>query len=99
MRSTVILVACAALAGCGSFPLGTSYPQKGQTQHEVDADILYCKDWSKTATDTDARIAGSFLAGLTIIGAPIAIKSARDRHRELFSECMSARGYKVVGPA
>jgi hypothetical protein len=98
MRSTVTIIACLALTGCGSFPLGTVYPEKGQTQRELDTDLLFCRDWAKNETNTSTRIAGSFLAGLTIIGTPIAIQSAHDRQRELFAQCMAQRGYRVVAP-
>lgn len=94
----LILVACVALAGCGSFPLGHYQGQQGQTRAQADQDVLYCKDWAKTETDTNARVAASFLAGLTIIGAPLAIHSAQERQRELWAQCMTERGYKVDPP-
>lgn len=94
----LILLACVGLTACGTFPLGTSYPQRGQTQAETDAAILYCKDRASTEANTDARVAGSFVAGLTIIGAPIAIAEERRKQREVFAQCMTERGFKVVAP-
>jgi hypothetical protein len=60
--------------------------------------ILYCKDRAKTEASTDARVAGSFIAGLTVVGAPIAIAEERRKQREVFAQCMSERGYTVVPP-
>jgi len=94
----LILLSVVALAGCGSFPLGTSYPQQGQTQAQTDQNILVCKDRAKDEANTDARVAGSFVAGLTIIGAPIAIAEERRKQREVFAQCMTERGYKVTPP-
>lgn len=57
--------------------------------------ILTCKDKAATEANTDARVAGSFVAGLTIIGAPIAIAEERRKQREVFAACMTERGYRV----
>ncbi len=97
MRTTLTL-SVVLLAGCGSFPLGTSYPQNGQTQAETDSAILVCKDRAKTEANTDARVAASFVAGLTIVGAPIAIAAERSKQREVFAQCMKERGYVVIPP-
>lgn len=98
-KSLLIVLSGLALAGCGTFPLGTSYPQHGQTQAETDMNILVCKDRAKNEANTDARVAGSFVAGLTIVGAPIAIAEERRKQREVFSQCMTEKGYHVVAPA
>lgn len=87
------------LTACGSFPLGTSYPQQGQTRAETEQNILFCKDKARTEVDTTGRQIGSFLAGMTIIGAPIAIADERRAQREIFAACMTERGYKVEPPA
>ena len=94
----LILLSALALAGCGTFPLGTSYPQQGQTQAQTDLSILACKDRAQTEANTDARVAGSFVAGLTIVGAPIAIAEERRKQREVFAQCMTERGYIVATP-
>ena len=39
--------------------------------------MLVCKDNAKNEANTAARVAGSFVAGLTIIGAPIAIEEEK----------------------
>lgn len=97
-KSISIALAALALTGCGTYPLGTSYPQSGQTRAETDMNILVCKDRAQTEANTDARVAGSFVAGLTIIGAPIAIIEERRKQREVFAQCMTERGYRVDAP-
>lgn len=99
MKKTIILVSAIALSGCGSFPLGTVYSIRGQSDGQREADVLYCKDWSHDKTETSERAVGSFLAGLTVIGAPVAISLAQERNRELFAQCLRERGYRVVPPA
>lgn len=94
----LMLLSCVALSACGSFPLGTSYPQNGQSRDETRQQILVCKDQSEVETNTDARVAGTFLAGLTIVGAPVAIAAGRAKQREIFAQCMTTHGYKVVAP-
>lgn len=94
MRKTLIVLPL-FLAGCGSYPLGTSYPLQAQTQDQTDLAILVCKEKAKQAIQTPGRLTASFVAGLTIIGAPIAIADARRAEREAFSECMTAKGYRV----
>jgi len=94
----LILLTVVLLTGCGTFPLGVSYPQQGQTQAQTDQNILVCKDRARDEANTDARVAGSFVAGLTIVGAPIAIAEERRKQREVFAACMTERGYKVVPP-
>lgn len=84
-----------ALTGCGSYVLGYVQPQVGKTDQDRQTDMLICKDQAKIETDTDARVAGSFVAGLTIVGAPIAIAAAREKEREVFARCMNAKGYQV----
>lgn len=96
MRSPLIL--CLFLAGCGTFPLGVSYAEKGQTQQQLHADILWCKDQAKTAADTPGRQVGSFIAGLTIIGAPVAYENEKQLQRDVFKACMTDKGYRVELP-
>lgn len=89
--------AIAALAACGSVPLGT-VSSTTHTTRERDQDILFCKDWAKNQTDTNGRVAASFLLGLTIVGAPFAIMSANDKMRALYGQCMTERGYTWIPP-
>ena len=98
MKRLSVAAICLAVAGCGSFPLGTVYAAKGQTTQQRDAEMLVCKDRAKNEANTDARVAGSFLAGLTIIGAPIAIEAEKSKQREVFAQCMTERGYRVEPP-
>lgn len=92
------LLLCLLLAGCGTFPLGSVYADQGQTPQQREQDILVCKDRASTEANTQARVAGSFVAGLTLIGAPIAIQAEKDKQREVFAKCLTERGYRVVAP-
>lgn len=83
------------LAGCGSFPLGYVDARAGKTDQDRQMDMLVCKDQARNEANTDARVAGSFLAGLTIVGAPIAIAAERQKQRDVFADCMKAKGYNV----
>ena len=90
------LIPLMLLVGCGSFPLGTVYSSNGQARAQLETDTMVCKDRASTEANTDGRVAGSFVAGLTIIGAPIAIAEGRRKQREVFAACMTERGYRVV---
>jgi hypothetical protein len=97
MKKSIIALSI-LLAGCGSFQLGTSYPAQGQTRAQLEQDILVCKDRASTEANTTGRQVGAFLAGLTIVGAPVAIADDRRKQREVFSACMTERGYRVEPP-
>jgi hypothetical protein len=99
VKTLYTLALALPLAGCGSFPLGTSDPQQSQTRAQIDSDILFCKDKAKTEANTDARQVGSFIAGMTIIGIPLAVESERAKQREIYAACMGERGYRVVPPS
>jgi Short C-terminal domain len=93
-----VLAATAMCSGCGSFPLGTAFPERNQSKDETRLAVLECQDRAKTEANSDARVAGSFIAGLTIVGAPIAIAEERRKTREVWQDCMLAKGYRVVPP-
>lgn len=95
MRSTLIFF---LLAGCGTFPLGTSTALQGQTQQQLQQDILWCKDQAHTAANTPGRQAAYFAAGLTIIGAPAAYENEKALQREVYAKCMTDKGYRVELP-
>jgi uncharacterized lipoprotein YajG len=94
MRKTLILVTV-LLAGCGSYPLGTSYPQQGQAQAQIEQDILVCKDRAAVADGSSERLAQAAIAGVLPGGLPVAIIESRRYQREVFTQCMTARGYRV----
>lgn len=64
----------------------------------MNIDNLVCKDKAKTEANTAGRQAASFIAGATIIGAPVAIEAEKAKQREVYAACMDARGYVVVPP-
>lgn len=96
MRSTLILTLL--LAGCGTFPLGVAYADKGQSREQLHADVLWCKDQAQTAANAPGRQVGSFIAGLTIIGAPVAYENEKQLQRDVYRACMNDKGYRVEMP-
>jgi hypothetical protein len=93
-----VLAACAAVAACGTFPLGRVHPQAGKTADEEKLDVLVCKDQAHNAAASAGQQTKEFLLGLTLIGAPVAFESDKAKQREVFKSCMEAKGY-VVEPA
>lgn len=93
-----IAIAIVSITGCGSFPLGTAYAPPGVTQHQLDFDILSCKDRAHHEANTSERQIGSFLAGMTLVGVPIAIEAEKAKQREIYKQCMEARGYRIELP-
>ena len=99
IRLLPILVLPLVVAACGTFPLsGNTYGPPGKTQDQHQMDILVCKDQAKLAANTTARQTGAFLLGLTIIGTPVAFELEKAKQREVFAQCMTARGYRVDPP-
>lgn len=97
MRAAALLV-CVALSACGTFPLGTSYPLQGQTRAQTDQSIAECQLRAHEEANSPSRVAGSFVAGATLVGAPVAVAEERRKQREVFAQCMTERGYRVVPP-
>ena len=97
IRLLPVLVLPLVVAACGTFPLsGNTYGPPGKTQDQHQMDILVCKDQAKLAANTTGRQTGAFLLGMTIIGAPVAFELEKAKQREVFAECMTARGYTVM---
>jgi hypothetical protein len=99
LKTLLITASCFALAGCGSFQLaGSVIPKTAKTQDQMNLDNLICKDKAKIEANTAARAAGSFVAGVTLVGIPVAIEAEKAKQREVYKECMETRGYVVVPP-
>lgn len=99
VRALFGLVAVAALSGCGTFPLASSItPLSAKTREQQQLDTLTCKDQAKLAVNTAERQAGNFMLGMTLVGVPLAYELDKKKQREVFKECMEARGYRVVPP-
>lgn len=92
-----LLAACLmGLAGCGSFQLASGVmPVRPKTQEQMQLDTLACKDRAKLEANTAERQAGNFIAGMTLVGVPIAIEAEKAKQREVFKTCMEERGYHV----
>jgi hypothetical protein len=86
------------MSGCGTFDLGTVFPVNGQSVAQRDSDMAICKLKAYEAANTKERQAGNFLAGLTIVGAPIAIEEEKKLQRRIFKECLEEKSYAVEPP-
>ena len=98
MKKAILAIPVITLVGCGSFPLGMAYAPPGVPKAQLEMDVLVCQDRAKNEANTSERQVGSFLAGMTIIGAPIAIEAEKAKQREVFKQCMENRGYRVEPP-
>jgi hypothetical protein len=83
------------LSGCGTFSLGNVEPQAGKTADQEQLDILACKDQAHDAAASAGEQTKEFFLGLTVVGAPAAYESGKDKQREAFKTCMMAKGYVV----
>lgn len=97
-KKFVALLLPLVLVGCGSFPLGHVHAPTGNAKSQTDLDTLFCKDQAYQAANTAERQVGAFLAGLTIIGTPIAIEADKAKQREVFKGCMEGKGYRITPP-
>jgi hypothetical protein len=99
MRRTIMLplLTCGVVA-CGTFNLGNVHPQANKNADQQQLDTLTCKDQANLAVNSAGRLAGDFLLGMTIVGVPAAYEMDKAKQRQVFADCMQARGY-VVTPA
>jgi hypothetical protein len=95
---TSVIFSVLFMSGCGTFDLGTVYPVSGQSVAQRDSDMAVCKVKAYEAANSKERQAGNFVAGLTIIGAPIAIEEEKKLQRRIFKECLEEKGYAVEPP-
>jgi hypothetical protein len=96
---TIALIALSLLQfGCGTFDLGTVIPVGGQSVAQRDSDMAVCKVKAYEAANSNERQAGAFIAGMTIVGAPLAIEDDKRYQRKIFKECMEDKGYAVEPP-
>ena len=84
------------VVACGTFPLSGGTSQAGKTADQHQLDVLTCQHDAKMAANSAPRQAGAFLLGLTIVGTPLAFELEKKKSREVFAQCMTARGYTVV---
>jgi hypothetical protein len=98
LRTTLLLLLACSIAGCGTFTLGNVRPQTGKSPEQQQLDTLTCKDQANLAANSAGRQTGDFLLGLTIVGAPVAYEMDKAKQRQVFADCMKARGYVVTSP-
>lgn len=94
-KKVIISLTVLALTGCGNFNLGYVHPQAGKSSEQQQLDTLTCKDKAELAANTAGRQTGAFFLGMTIIGLPVAYELDKSKQREVFADCLVARGYKV----
>jgi hypothetical protein len=94
--STISVLAVALLCTACAYNLGTAYPPAGKTKEQAQLDVLTCKDQAKVAANSAEQVAGNFLLGMTIIGAPIGVEREKAKAREVYAACMQERGYRVT---
>jgi hypothetical protein len=92
-----LLTTC-GIAACGTFNLGNVHPQANKTADQQQLDTLSCKDQASLAVSSAGRQTGDFLLGLTIVGTPVAYELDKAKQRQVFTDCMQARGYSVTPP-
>jgi hypothetical protein len=97
-RTTLLLLLACSITGCGTFTLGNVRPQAGKSAEQQQLDTLTCKDQANLAANSAGRQTGDFLLGLTIVGAPVAYEMDKAKQRQVFADCMHARGYVVTLP-
>jgi hypothetical protein len=95
-RTTLLALLTFGVAACGTFNLGNVRPQVGKTSEQQQLDTLTCKDQANIAANSAGRQTGDFLLGLTIVGAPVAYEMDKAKQRQVFADCMQARGYVVT---
>jgi len=95
-KTTLLALFSCSIAACGTFTLGNVRPQAGRTAEQQQLDTLTCKDQANLAANSAGRQTGDFLLGLTIVGAPVAYEMDKAKQRQVFADCMRARGYVVT---
>jgi hypothetical protein len=85
-----------SIAACGTFNLGNVRPQSGRTAEQQQLDTFTCKDQASLAVNSAGRPTGDFLLGMTIVGVPVAYEMDKAKQRQVFADCMQARGYMVT---
>jgi hypothetical protein len=95
---TSVIFSVLLMSGCGTFDLGMVYPVSGQSAAQRDGDMAICKVKAYEAANSKERQAGNFIAGLTIIGTPVAIEEDKKLQRRIFKECLEEKGYVVEPP-
>ncbi len=100
METTLVIIGAALLcSACGTYQLGYSKPEQGQTKEQFQLDMLACKDEMHQATANSTGLqAKQFLLGASLIGIPAGIELGKQKSREAYGACMTARGYKYTAP-
>ncbi|MFZ6747075.1 hypothetical protein ACO0LC_27925 [Undibacterium sp. JH2W] len=95
-RYAITLLLISTISGCAYDLAGEIRGPASNTKEQNELAILSCKEQSRVAVSTAERQVGAFVAGLTIVGAPIAIEAEKSKAREVFAACMKQKGYSVA---
>lgn len=91
-----IISSALLLSACGTYQLGHVSPQAGKTRDQQQLDMLTCKDEARLATNSVGQQTGRFIAGMTLVGIPLAYQAEKAQGRETFTTCMRGKGYTVA---
>ena len=88
------------VASCSFRLAGKIYAPPGKSGEQQRIDVVACRD---RATSDANKISvseeiGAIVLGWSVVGAPIVFAESRSKQRELFAQCMKARGYTVLPP-
>lgn len=97
-RSLLAAVSACFLVSCGTYPLGTSTPARGQSAQQHQLDRLACKDEAQLAASTASNQILNGVLSATVLLEPIAYEREKSTQRGAFASCMSERGYTVTAP-
>jgi hypothetical protein len=97
-RSLLAAAAACFVVSCGTYPLGTSTPARGQSAQQHQLDRLACKDEAALAASTAGNQIVNGVLSATVLLEPIAYERQKATQRAAFARCMTERGYTVTAP-
>jgi hypothetical protein len=97
-RKLLAVLAAPFIASCGTYPLGTSTPARGQSVQQHQIDRLACKDEAQLAASTAGNQIVNGVLSATVLLEPIAYERDKSTQRAAFARCMTDRGYTVTAP-
>jgi hypothetical protein len=94
-KSSMLLVlpVLAALAGCAAPAANLAWERADVTPQVAAQDSFECKQTARVTTPGGGFIMGR--PGVVLIGSMIMQANKENEQREVFNECMAARGYNA----
>lgn len=93
----IVMLGTIILTGCGNIDLGTVH-WTDKTQQQAQLDRLECTHNAELAASSGGHQVGNFFLGLTIVGAPLAHVNDTQTERDVYSKCMTEKGYEYTVP-